>query len=131
MTKITALALRRSSFVLRLVLRHYMTYTPALLEDIRRTADLCVKCNICTSTCPVVPVTDLFPGRNTSARRRSDSAIPGSPSPDHSLDYCSGCGVCTLVCPHSVKVMEINTAAKAEFRAPRFPRESAQPEVVA
>ena len=30
-------------------------YTPALLEDIKRTADLCVKCNICTSACPVVP----------------------------------------------------------------------------
>ena len=37
-------------------------YTPLLLEDIKRTADLCVKCNICTSACPVVPVTDLFPG---------------------------------------------------------------------
>jgi glycerol-3-phosphate dehydrogenase subunit C len=45
---------------------------------------------------------------------------PGLPSPDHSLDYCSGCGVCTLVCPHGVKVMEINTAAKAELRARQF-----------
>ncbi len=93
-----------------------MTYTPKLLEDIRRTADLCVKCNICTSvrarssrprTCS--------PGRNIAA---AGAALPhpARPSPDHLLDYCSGCGVCTLVCPHGVKVMEINTAAKAEMR---------------
>jgi ferredoxin len=38
---------------------------------------------------------------------------PGAPSVDKSVDYCSGCGICTLVCPHGVKVMEINTQAKA------------------
>ncbi len=99
-------------------------YTPALLEDIRRTADLCVGCNICTSACPVVPVTDLFPGRSMSARRRSGSDVPGAPSPHHSLDYCSGCGVCTLVCPHGVKVMEIDTAAKASAAQTAVPREN-------
>ena len=55
------------------------TYTPALLEDIRRTADLCVKCNICTSVCPVVPVTDLFPGPKyvgPQAQRFRDPAWP-------------------------------------------------------
>jgi len=91
-------------------------YTPRLLEDIRRTADLCVKCNICTSACPVVPVTDLFPGPKYVGPQAQRFRDPGAPSPDHSLDYCSGCGVCTLVCPHGVKVMEINTAAKAELR---------------
>ena len=97
-----------------------MTYTPALLEDIRRTADLCVKCNICTSACPVLPVTDLFPGPKYVGPQAQRFRDPGSPSPDHSLDYCSGCGVCTLVCPHGVKVMEINTAAKAALRRQQF-----------
>jgi glycerol-3-phosphate dehydrogenase subunit C len=91
-------------------------YTPILLEDIKRTADLCVKCNICTSACPVVPVTDLFPGPKYVGPQAQRFRDPGMPSPDHSLDYCSGCGVCTLVCPHGVQVMEINTAAKAELR---------------
>lgn len=95
-------------------------YTPILLEDIRRTADLCVKCNICTSACPVVPVTDLFPGPKYVGPQAQRFRDPGLPSPDHSLDYCSGCGVCTLVCPHGVKVMEINTAAKAELRRRQF-----------
>jgi glycerol-3-phosphate dehydrogenase subunit C len=93
------------------------SYTPALLEDIRRTADLCVKCNICTSACPVLPVTDLFPGPKYVGPQAQRFRNPGAPSPDRSLDYCSGCGICTLVCPHGVKVMEINTAAKAELRA--------------
>ncbi len=97
-----------------------MTYTPILLEDIRRTADLCVKCNICTSACPVLPVTDLFPGPKYVGPQAQRFRNPRAPSPDHSLDYCSGCGVCTLVCPHGVKVMEINTAAKAELRKQQF-----------
>ncbi len=91
-------------------------YTPRLLDDIRRTADLCVKCNICTSACPVVPLTDLFPGPKYVGPQAQRFRDPKSPSPDHSLDYCSGCGICTLVCPHGVKVMEINTAAKADLR---------------
>ena len=95
-------------------------YTPILLEDIRRTADLCVKCNICTSACPVVPLTDLFPGPKYVGPQAQRFRDPGLPSPDHSLDYCSGCGICTLVCPHGVKVMEINTAAKAELRRRQF-----------
>src|SRR5512139_4260835 len=90
-------------------------YTPLLLEDIKRTADLCVKCNICTSACPVVPVTDLFPGPKYVGPQAQRFRDPGSPSPDHSLDYCSGCGICTLVCPHGVRVMEINTQAKARL----------------
>ncbi len=93
-----------------------MTYTPVLLQDIRRTAELCVKCNICTSACPVVPVTDQFPGPKYVGPQAQRFRHPRLPLPDRSLDYCSGCGVCTLVCPHGVKVMEINTAAKAELR---------------
>ena len=64
-----------------------------------------------------MPVTDLFPGPEVRGPAGAALPRPGAPSPDHSLDYCSGCGVCTLVCPHGVKVMEINTAAKAEMRA--------------
>ena len=65
-------------------------------------------------------MTDLFPGPKYVGPQAQRFRDPGSPSPDHSLDYCSGCGVCTLVCPHGVKVMEINTAAKAELRKRQF-----------
>ncbi len=67
-----------------------------------------------------MPVTSLFPGPKYVGPQAQRFRDPGLPSPDHSLDYCSGCGVCTLVCPHGVKVMEINTAAKAELRKRQF-----------
>ncbi len=79
------------------------------------TADHCLKCNICTSACPVAAVTPLFPGPKTVGPQAQRLRHPGNPSPDHSIDYCSGCGICTLVCPHGVKVMEINTQAKAQM----------------
>jgi glycerol-3-phosphate dehydrogenase subunit C len=88
----------------------------SLTDDIRRTAEICVKCNICTASCPVVPVTDLFPGPKYVGPQAQRFRDPHFASPDASLDYCSGCGVCTMVCPHGVKVMEINTVAKAELR---------------
>lgn len=88
------------------------------------TADLCVKCNICTSACPVAPVTDLFPGPKTvgpqAQRLRMDEAR-GDESPDVSVDYCSGCGICSLVCPHGVKVMEINARAREKLYDGKIP----------
>jgi glycerol-3-phosphate dehydrogenase subunit C len=56
------------------------------------TADLCVKCNICTAACPVAPVTDLFPGPKTvgpQAQRFRMNGERGGDSPDKSVDYCS------------------------------------------
>jgi len=84
-----------------------------LLENTPFTSDLCVKCNICTAHCTVAPHTDLFPGPKHVGPQAQRMRQPGAPSVDHSVDYCSGCGICTLVCPHGVRVMEINTQAKA------------------
>jgi glycerol-3-phosphate dehydrogenase subunit C len=86
-----------------------------LIELTPFTADHCLKCNVCTSACPVAAVTPLFPGPKTVGPQAQRMRLPGAPSPDHSLDYCSGCGICTLVCPHGVRVMEINTQAKARL----------------
>jgi len=90
-----------------------MTETLHLLENTPFTSDLCLKCNICTAHCTVLPYTDLFPGPKTVGPQAQRMREPGAPSVDHSVDYCSGCGICTLVCPHGVRVMEINTQAKA------------------
>ncbi len=83
------------------------------LQETPFTADHCLKCNVCTAACPVAAVTPLFPGPKTVGPQAQRFREPGLPSPDQSLDYCSGCGICTLVCPHGVRVMEINTQAKA------------------
>ncbi|RPJ00597.1 MAG: anaerobic glycerol-3-phosphate dehydrogenase subunit C [Chloroflexi bacterium] len=79
------------------------------------TADHCIKCNICTAACPYSAVTPLFPGPKTVGPQAQRMRLMDEPSPDHSIEYCSGCGICTLVCPHGVRVMEMNTQAKARL----------------
>ncbi len=88
-----------------------------LIEWTPFTADHCIKCNICTSACPYAAVEPKFPGPKTVGPQAQRLREPGEPSVDHSIDYCSSCGICTLVCPHGVKVMEINTIAKAQLVA--------------
>jgi glycerol-3-phosphate dehydrogenase subunit C len=88
------------------------------------TADLCIKCNICTAACPVAPVTDLFPGPKTvgpQAQRFRMNEERGDESPDKSVDYCSGCGICTMVCPHGVKIMEMNVRAREKLYDGKIP----------
>jgi len=92
-------------------------HAPNLIELTPFTADHCLKCNICTAACPYSAVAPQFPGPKTVGPQAQRVREPGAPSVDHSIDYCSGCGMCTLACPHGVRVMEINTIAKAEMVA--------------
>lgn len=78
--------------------------------------DECIKCNICTSYCPVAAVTDLFPGPKYAGPQAQRFRENGQPmSPDHSVDYCSGCRVCNEVCPSGVKIAELNARARAHI----------------
>lgn len=88
--------------------------TSSIWHQVQYSADLCVKCNICTSYCPVSNVTDKFPGPKFVGPQAQRFRNPKEISVDDSVDYCSGCGVCTMVCPHGVKVMEMN--AKARYK---------------
>jgi heterodisulfide reductase subunit C len=44
---------------------------PLSWHSVDLTLDECIKCNICTSHCPVSAVTDLSPAPNTLVLRRS------------------------------------------------------------
>lgn len=77
------------------------------------TLDQCIKCNICTTVCPVSAVTDLFPGPKYEAPQAGRYRAPGQPTPDHSVDYCSGCRMCNMACPTGVKIAEMNARARA------------------
>jgi glycerol-3-phosphate dehydrogenase subunit C len=85
------------------------------IKPVELTLDQCIKCNICTTACPVSGVTDLFPGPKFTAPQAGRFRQPGQPTPDGSVDYCSGCRVCNLVCPTGVKIAEMNARARAEM----------------
>ena len=73
--------------------------------------DNCIKCNVCTTVCPVARVTDAFPGPKyvgPQGQRFRDARIS-----DTSVDLCSGCGFCTRACPAGVLVAETNSRVRA------------------
>ena len=87
---------------------------PIAWHSVDHSLDECIKCNICTSYCPVSAVTDRFPGPKyvgPQAQRFRENGQPDTP--DASVDYCSGCRVCNEVCPTGVKIAEINARARA------------------
>jgi glycerol-3-phosphate dehydrogenase subunit C len=87
-------------------------------ESVGPSLDECIKCNICTSYCPVAEVTDKFHGPKYSGPQAQRFRENGQPlSPDHSVDYCSGCRVCNEVCPTGVRIAELNTRARAQAAA--------------
>jgi glycerol-3-phosphate dehydrogenase subunit C len=77
------------------------------------TLDQCIKCNICTTACPVAAVTDQFPGPKYAAPQAGRFRAIAEPTADKSVDYCSGCRVCNMVCPTGVKIAEMNARARA------------------
>jgi len=108
----------------------------ASLNSVGLSLNDCIKCNICTSYCPVSQVTDSFPGPKYAAPQSerfrdfghpfyADGAGPISRTlaagqmPDASVDYCSGCRVCNEVCPTGVRIAEINARARARIVAAR------------
>jgi glycerol-3-phosphate dehydrogenase subunit C len=107
--------------------------TAELDPHVSSSADECLKCNVCNTVCPVMRVTDLFPGpkyegpqaqRFRLARGQQIQGPHSSsvPSPDHSVDYCSGCGWCTTACPAGVKIAELNNQARARLREGKRPK---------
>lgn len=84
-------------------------------RPVELTLDQCIKCNICTTGCPVSAVTDLFPGPKYEAPQAGRFRGAKQLSPDSSVDYCSGCRVCNMICPTGVKIAEMNARARAQL----------------
>lgn len=83
--------------------------------SLEKSLDHCIKCNICSSACPVSEVTDLFPGPKYVGPQAQRFRQPNQPTPDDSVDYCSGCRVCNQVCPTGVRIAELNARARAKI----------------
>jgi glycerol-3-phosphate dehydrogenase subunit C len=91
---------------------HHQT---VLHRPVELTIDQCIKCNICTTACPVSGVTDLFPGPKYEAPQGGRFRAAKYATPDRSVDYCSGCRMCNMVCPTGVKIAEMNARARADM----------------
>jgi glycerol-3-phosphate dehydrogenase subunit C len=105
----------------------------ASFGEVGLSADECLKCNVCTTVCPVARVSDLFPGPKyvgpQAQRFRLATTLPPQgrltplvATPDATVDYCSGCGWCTIACPADVKIAEMNNRARATMKAGHRPR---------
>ncbi len=79
--------------------------------------DHCIKCNVCTTVCPVARVTDAFPGPKYVGPQAQ--RFRGERVADTSVDWCSGCGYCTRACPAGVLIAETNSRARAAIVAER------------
>jgi glycerol-3-phosphate dehydrogenase subunit C len=77
--------------------------------------DHCIKCNICTTACPVAAVTEHFPGPKYVGPQAERFRHAGQPVPDIAVDYCSGCRVCNEACPTGVRIAELNARARARI----------------
>ena len=93
-----------------------MTFHDAAARDFPPySTDACIKCNVCTTVCPVARVTDEFPGPKyvgPQAQRYRGPGV-GRDAPGHTVDLCSGCGICTRACPAGVLIAETNNRARA------------------
>ena len=93
-----------------------MTFQDAATRDYPAfSTDACIKCNVCTTVCPVSRVTDAFPGPKyvgPQAQRFRGPSVDER-TPDGTVDLCSGCGICTRACPAGVLIAETNNRARA------------------
>jgi len=84
-------------------------------RSIDLTTDNCIKCNICTTACPVMKVTDLFIGPKYSGPQANRFRNIEDRLQEMSVDYCTGCRICNMVCPSNVNITELNTKARAKL----------------
>ena len=77
--------------------------------------DLCIRCATCMEFCPVLKVTDRFPGPKQAGPGGQRFRGPGVPPVDRCVDLCIGCSICELVCTSGVDIYRLNLMAKAKY----------------
>jgi len=77
--------------------------------------DLCIRCATCMEYCPVLRVTDLFPGPKQAGPGGQRFRGRDVPPVDRWVDLCIGCGICELVCASGVDIYRLNLMAKAKY----------------
>lgn len=82
---------------------------------IEETIDLCIRCATCMEYCPVLRVTDRFPGPKQAGPGGQRFRGRDVPPVDRCIDLCIGCTICELVCASGVDIYRLNLMAKAKY----------------
>ncbi len=82
---------------------------------IEETTDFCIRCATCMEYCPVLRVTDRFPGPKQAGPGGQRFRGRNVPSLDRCVDLCIGCAICELVCASGVDIYRLNLMAKAKY----------------
>lgn len=75
----------------------------------------CMKCNICTSVCPVVKVLPVYKGPKREGPDAERLRLKNSLFFSSNLEFCLNCKRCETVCPSGVKVSDIIHSARAKY----------------
>lgn len=89
-----------------------MTKERVRIED---KTDLCIRCATCMEFCPVLKVTDRFPGPKQAGPGGQRFRGREVPPVDRCIDLCIGCSMCELVCTSGVDIYRLNLMAKAKY----------------
>lgn len=75
--------------------------------------DVCIKCTLCTSQCPVVSVNSDFPGPKALGPEWYRSHLAKGTLPMDHVDDCTFCQICEAACPVGVPIAHMIAEHKA------------------
>lgn len=85
-------------------------------EVIKRELDKCIKCGICTASCPVVRGSQKFAGPKHLGPELTRFRLDERLELDEQADYCCDCRSCEQACPAGVKVSLLNAGYRHRLR---------------
>lgn len=75
----------------------------------------CIKCTVCTTTCPVSRVNPRYPGPKQAGPDGERLRLKDGALYDEALKYCINCKRCEVACPSDVKIGDIIQRARAQY----------------
>ena len=75
----------------------------------------CLKCNICTSVCPMMAVNKNYPGPKKAGPDGERYRLKDPAFFDYALKYCLNCKRCEVACPSGVRVGDIIQTARIRY----------------
>ena len=78
----------------------------------------CLKCNICTTVCPMMAANPQYPGPKQAGPDGERYRLKDPGYYDLALRFCLGCKRCEVACPSGVKVGDIIQMARLNYGRP-------------